>query len=403
MLFAVHTGEEHVLLIDIIRLVALNLVAVRFVGVLLFFPLIYGSALLADRHAVVAVGFEQDLTCVGLSIEQWSVAILFTAQVGSQGEDILWRVLVHRRISRAADDDDGIRTVAYHYHEHAEERGVHQSCGDHILSVTLPLHSKVKQGEHDYTTKDALPAIAVEGDTQHAHTQQVGERHTRTALLFDGFPDAPKHNANEQGDIDDDACVERHVEGVDEEEFEPSANLYDAGNDAVQDSCDEQSASCQPQKCALQSGILNLSVVEYEHESRQAEQVQQVNADAQASQVGDEDEPAVASRLVCMVFPLEHQPEDDSREEATVGIHLAFYCAEPEGVAEGIDQRTCQCTCLDRDELSQVLHFSVLANQLACQMADAPEEEHDTCGAEERTHHVDHQRNLRRVAYKLRE
>ena len=128
-----------------------------------------------------------------------------------------------------------------------------------------------------------------------------------------------------------------------------------------------------------------------------------MNADAQAGQISDEDEPTVTSRLVGVVFPLEHQPEYNCREEATVGINLTFYCAEPEGVAEGIDEGSSQGACLDRDELSQILHPSVLPNQLANQMTDAPEEEHDASGAEEGTHHIDHQRDFRGVAHKLGE
>ena len=105
---APHAGEEHVLLIDIVRLVALYLVAVGLVGRLLFLALIDGCSLLADGHAVVAFGLEQHLTRVGRSVEKRTVAVLFAAQVGAQREDVLGRVLVHRRICRAADDDDGV-------------------------------------------------------------------------------------------------------------------------------------------------------------------------------------------------------------------------------------------------------------------------------------------------------
>ena len=131
------------------------------------------------------------------------------------------------------------------------------------------------------------------------------------------------------------------------------------------------------------------------------EQVEQVDTDGEAGEVGYEDEPTVASGLVSMVFPLEHQPEDNCREEAAVGIYLAFHCAEPEGVAEGIDQCAGQCAGFHRDELCQVLHLSVHADQFSCQMAYAPEEEHDAGCAEEGAHHVDHQCDFRGVAYEL--
>ena len=87
----------------------------------------------------------------------------------------------------------------------------------------------------------------------------------------------------------------------------------------------------------------------------------------------------------------------------TVSINLAFDCAEPEGVAEGIDEGSSQSACLDRYELGQILHSSVLSNQFPREMTDAPEEEHDAGCAEQGTHHVDHQRDFRRIAYKLGE
>ena len=99
----------------------------------------------------------------------------------------------------------------------------------------------------------------------------------------------------------------------------------------------------------------------------------------------------------------EHEPEDNGREEAAVGIHLALDGAEPERVAEGIDQSAGQGAGFHDDELSQRLHPSVLAHQLACQMADTPEEEHDTGSAEEGAHDVNHQSHQRWVAHELSE
>ena len=108
-------------------------------------------------------------------------------------------------------------------------------------------------------------------------------------------------------------------------------------------------------------------------------------------------------RLVGIVLPLQHQPEHQSGEEAGVGIDLAFDGREPERVRERIGQRARHGSGFDGDELSPRLHPAVLAYQFAGQMRDAPEEEHDAQGAEQRTHDVHHQRHLGRVVGQLGE
>ena len=47
----------------------------------------------------------------------------------------------------------------------------------------------------------------------------------------------------------------------------------------------------------------HLLVVIYQYDGRDAEQVEQVNTDAEACHIGDEYQPSVAVRLVGMVFP----------------------------------------------------------------------------------------------------
>ena len=49
-----------------------------------------------------------------------------------------------------------------------------------------------------------------------------------------------------------------------------------------------------------------------------------MHADAEACEIGNENEPAVAVRLVGIVLPLQHQPEHDGREQRTVSIDFAL-------------------------------------------------------------------------------
>ena len=81
------------------------------------------------------------------------------------------------------------------------------------------------------------------------------------------------------------------------------------------------------------------TVVPNEYDGRQAEQVEQVNADAQAGDVGYEHQIAVALRFVGMLLPLQDEPEHQRREERRECIDLAFDCREPERVAETVDKR----------------------------------------------------------------
>ena len=69
MLLAIHTREEHVLLIDIVRLITLNLVAIGLFRRLLFLSLIDRSTLFANRNTVVSVGLEQNLAGVSWTIK----------------------------------------------------------------------------------------------------------------------------------------------------------------------------------------------------------------------------------------------------------------------------------------------------------------------------------------------
>ena len=188
---------------------------------------------------------------------------------------------------------------------------------------------------------------------------------------------------------------------VDKEELKPSAHLHNARHDTIEHSGHQTETAHQSQRSALHGGILALLVIEDKHQSRQTKEVQQVDTDAQACEIGNEYEPAVAVRLVGMVLPLEHQPEYNGREEAAVGIHLTLDGTEPEGVRERIDECTGHGAGLHDDGLRQCGHLSTLPHQLAHQMAGAPEEEHDAGSTEQRAHRVHHLGHQGRVAHKL--
>ena len=72
----------------------------------------------------------------------------------------------------------------------------------------------------------------MEGDAKHGHGQE--ERQVLTShiagrvLCLVGLPNGPDDGGYQQEDVDNLARVERHAQGVDEEQLEPSAYFHDA-------------------------------------------------------------------------------------------------------------------------------------------------------------------------------
>ena len=129
-----------------------------------------------------------------------------------------------------------------------------------------------------------------------------------------------------------------------------------------------------------------------------------MHADAQARQIEDEHEPAVRTRLIGTLFPFQDEPEDESGEHGTIGIHLALYGREPKGVTPGVGQGGSHTARHDDEQLpAWNLGGSVIDNQPSHQMRDAPEQEKDAECRQNSRHDVHHVRHLRRVRGKMTE
>ena len=181
------------------------------------------------------------------AVEQGRVAVLVAAEVVAQGEDILGGVLVHRRVGRAAYHDESVAGVAYHEHQQAEQCGVLDAGGDHgdefLLFLQLPPEGEPQEEEYRRSREGLCPARALEGDAEHGHGQE--ERQVLTShvagrvLCLVGLPNGPDDGGYQQEDVDNLARVERHAQGVDEEQLEPSAYFHDARHHAVEHGVDE--------------------------------------------------------------------------------------------------------------------------------------------------------------------
>ena len=375
----VHTREQHVLGVFVFILRADDEVGVLLIlgGFLLALP--HGLALRHDGLAVVAVLLKSHLRGESLSVEQWAIAILVAAQIVAEGEDILGRVLVHRRIGRRADHDQGVARVADHQHEHAEQHRVLRTSRDERQLVFLQVQHEPDDSQCDDADDEGRPAPAVEGDAEHAEGQQECQILDGVAVsLRLSLIDSPDDAADEQDDIDDLTRVEGHAQGVDEEQLEPSADGDDARHDAIEDGHEDGHREAEGNQGALQVGIGEAAVVVNQTDGWQTEQVQQVDTDGKSRHIHDKHEPAVAVRLVGVVFPLQDEPEHQSREGRGVGIDLTLDGREPEGVAKGVDEGAHQSGGLDGYHLGARQLVPVADQQPSRQMRDAPEKEEDT-------------------------
>ena len=149
--------------------------------------------------------------------------------------------------------------------------------------------------------------------------------------------DGPDDTSHKQDDIDDFAGVEWHAESVDKEQLEPSSYSYDARNDTIEHGCKDYQRYCKSNERTLEIGIGEFTIIVYQTDGRQTEQVQKVNANRQSRHVHYKYKPSVTMRLVGMVFPFQYKPEYHCCEGRRVGINLTLYSREPESIAEGID------------------------------------------------------------------
>ena len=88
-------------------------------------------------------------------------------------------------------------------------------------------------------------------------------------------------------------------------------------------------------------------------------------ADGQTGHIGNQYQPAVGMRLVCIVFPLQDKPEYDGRKGRRIGIYLSLDGREPECVTESINQCTDEPGPLDGDGLCKRRCVTVTDNQSA--------------------------------------
>ena len=308
---AIHAGEQHVQLIHIfiLRLVFRDVVAVLLILIAFDDSAPSGLSLLRDRHTGAILILALHLRHIGLSVEQRRLAVLLAGQVVAQGEDVLRGVLVHRRVGRRTDQRQGIRRVAHDNHQQADQDRVEQ------LDVYILLDEQEGGQCHGQDHGDHI-AAADKGNTQQDDRQDEGDAHTHGMhLLAHGLPDGPGQDARQHEGEGIDTRVVGHAEDVDKQQLEVAADLHQALHHAKHHQANDGERDEQGDQRALQGGVGCLLIIVNQHDRRDTEQVQQVYADAQAHQIGNQDNPAIGMRLIGRLLPLQDQPEDNRRKQ----------------------------------------------------------------------------------------
>ena len=104
-----HTGEEHVLSVEVFVVMTYYYVFVLLVLAFLLLTIV-------DRFALLGLPGEHTVACglilrargVGLTVKERPAAILLAVEVGTEGKDVFGGVLVHRRVGHGAYHDDGV-------------------------------------------------------------------------------------------------------------------------------------------------------------------------------------------------------------------------------------------------------------------------------------------------------
>ena len=108
VLRTVHAGEEHILCIFVLDASGNFNVAVFLVGSSFLFADEFGSVIGDARRAIAVLHIEGDFGGERLSVEERAGTVLLASQIFAQGEDVLRRVLIHRRVGGGTDNDDGV-------------------------------------------------------------------------------------------------------------------------------------------------------------------------------------------------------------------------------------------------------------------------------------------------------
>ena len=313
-----HTREQHVLRIDEFLLMTYYEIRIflRTVGFLLTLP--DRCAFFSAWHTHVAIHIECNLRGICLTIEQRTVAILIAAEIASECEDVLWRVLVHRRVGRRTYHYDRIAGITDHKHQKTQQNGILCTrCDirhDLLLYLTGTTEQEIKQSKNNHTDDCGRPSVAVERYAEHTHGQDECyilplEASARVCFVY-----SPDNRSNKKDDVYDLTCVERTSQNIYKEKLEPSTNSHNARHNTIKHGRNDDKRDDEGCDRTLQLDVREATIAIYKHDGRYAKQVEKVHTDGKSRHICNEHKPAVAVRFVGVILPFEDEPEHDCGE-----------------------------------------------------------------------------------------
>ena len=267
--------------------------------------------------------------------QQRAVAVLVAVEHRHQRMGVVGVVAVHRRVGRGADCYRGVGREADQNHCRREQDDV----PDHLaLAVGVP-----------------------RGPAQAADQRQCEEHHAR---------------------------VDGQAQRVDEEKVEHRPDVDRVGDDDVVDEQKDGPGDQGGVNDAFEGYLFGFAEVVDEHQRRNGQQVEDVDADRKAHHVGNQDDPARRVGLVGLLFPFEHQPHHECREHRREGVYLAFDGREPERVGERVGQRAYGACAQDGPGVGPGELSAVAGHEPPRQVRDGPEQEQDAECAGDGVHGV---------------
>ncbi len=247
--------------------------------------------------------------CKYRAFEKRTVAVLLAVEVRTECKNVVGSVLVHRGIGRGAYQQKRIRRITHEYHKYADNAN-RQHPHRQRTAETEQINRQTYQHEcsHQRRVADKRHARQTHrGKHEQAHRSGRG---TAVKCAYGKY----EHSHEEYG-IDKHAHIVAKAEAIDKQQLEPLGYLHESRHEAVENSAHYDARHSQRNQRAGSVDILPLTVIEYEAEGGYAEQVEQVHSYRNTYHIGYKHKIAVAVRLVGTVFPLEHQPEHQSRAE----------------------------------------------------------------------------------------
>ena len=205
-LLGVHAWEERGVVVFVGFLVSAHKVFIRVIRIGLDHLGIDGGTLLDNRSST---GIALHVAGKGLTEEKRVLAILLTVQILGEREDLIGRILVHRELSRRADDDLRKGGITDEDGEQAHQDVAGQTCVDF-----LPIEDTCDESNGKDNAEQ--PAVADKWHTTKYDTCSKEDAQSAVGrVLLVALPNAKGKKCQDKEEIEDRTGIERESKAVD--------------------------------------------------------------------------------------------------------------------------------------------------------------------------------------------